>query len=144
MRLPGRVGRFRVASVGVRPCAHWLRRSLWNLLSAVLCSSRSLPAAQALLQGPARGSPPSLSCCKWGREVSPGLSWVLGAAVRLGQPLPRFRMAPVGSVPPPVQQGLASPFSPNRAAALKNQLLETPFLLPPLSWLRKSQSRSCV
>lgn len=136
----------RAAPGGAAVCsmARWLDGSggPWDL--SLLAFSAALAPFQPLrrgLQSPASASPP-LRCCKWQGGV---------AGARAGRRVPRASAvcwaspgcgaAFGGSAPAQVREAW-----PSRAAALKNQLLETPFLSPPLSGLEEPITvvvRSC-
>lgn len=119
----------------------------WDL-SVPFSAARSLHSSQSGAACRARPAPAHPQGAASGREGSLGL--VLGAACRglLGEPGMRGCLRGLRTCPSPGRLGLPlpRPSSPSRAAALKNQLLETPFLSPPLSGLEEPITvvvRSC-
>lgn len=98
-----------------------------NLLNALLCGSRSLPAPRAPAAGPARGSPPAPRCLKWQGGVARAAAECCGRARRGSARIQGGLCGP----PPQAQLGSVSPSCRSRAAALRNRHLETPFRFPP-------------
>lgn len=109
-----------------------------NLLNALLCGSRSLPAPRAPAAGPARGSPPAPRCSKWQGGVARAAAECCGRARRGSARIQGGLCGP----PPPSPARLGLLLLPEQSCGAEKPTAGDAISVPTQSPPRKSQSPS--